>query len=504
VFIARETVTPEVHDGCMFESASFDPGIHDAVESLAPLPSRSSPLSLGGGPGSTSLRTVDDERLEAELCQLAADLSAGMARWFDLIAAYDNRRVWEQWECRSMPYWLAAHVGVSLVTARQYVHVAHKVQAFPLLKAEFAAGRLSYSRVRAICRCVTPETEEAMVSMAQHATAPQLERFAAGVDRVRKRARLGDDTLQHEARFLQFVQEDDGTWMVRGRLPADVGTAWKRAVDAEMDHERDAASSSNASAMPAPEQPGLIDPVDQRRVDAMDALVTRGYAAPRVNPAKKQRGRVLRSAKLRPLLVIHRYPDGNELEGGPTVSDETVKRLAKDADVLEAVHSGGSSCAGHKPSEACDSCEPRITYRKPRRTPTATMRRVLLERDQGCRFKGCGGKGHLHAHHVVEYQDGGLTTSINLIMLCGFHHRAVHRNNWVITGDPKGELTFTREGLAPPRIKPFDIERLIANVSGPISPKLYGDRFSLNYIVSVFLDAQDYEARQHATIEHEM
>jgi hypothetical protein len=42
---------------------------------------------------------------------------------------------------------------------------------------------------------------------------------------------------------------------------------------------------------------------------------------------------------------------------------------------------------------------------------------------------------------------------------------------------------------------------LIANISGPISPTRYaGDRFDLNYIVSVFLDAQDHEARKAKTM----
>jgi Domain of unknown function (DUF222) len=470
--------------------------VDDSVESsvIESVPSR--PRS-GGSAGNTRLRSAADEKLEAELCQLAADLSAATARWFDLIVAYDTRRIWEQWECRSMAYWLAAHVGVSLVTARQYVQVAHKIQQFPLLKAEFAAGRLSYSRVRAVARCVTPETEEAMVAMAQHATAPQLERFAAGVDRVRKQAVLGDDATQHAARSLTMIQDDDGTWIVRGRLPADIGVAWKRAIDAEVRASRDAAASA---APKTPEPPGLVEPYDQQRVDALDALVKRGYANPVVESGdtNSKRGRKVRAKKLRPLVVLHRYPDGNELEGGPAVSNETADRISQGADVLEAIHMGKRKRNGHGTGETCDECEERILYRKPRRTPLATMRRVLLERDQCCRFKGCTNKGGLHSHHVVEYQNGGPTTTKNLIMLCEFHHRAVHRNKWVISGSPDSELSFTRDGLKPPVIEPFDIERLIANVSGPISANLYGDRFDLNYVVSVFLDAQDHETQRNS------
>ena len=141
-------------------------------------------------PLSNGLSDVADERLEAELCQGAADLAAGTAKWLGLVAEYDRRRVWAQWECRSMANWLAGYVGVSLVTARQYVQVANALVGLPLVAAEFAKGRLSYSRVRALCRFVTPELEADMVEMARFATAAQLERMAAGVERAKRQNEL--------------------------------------------------------------------------------------------------------------------------------------------------------------------------------------------------------------------------------------------------------------------------------------------------------------------------
>jgi hypothetical protein len=324
---------------------------------------------FGGSAGGTRLLTVDDERLEAELVELAADITAGMARWFDLIALYDDRKIWQQWECRSMATWLASHVGVSLITARQYVHVAHAIQRFSILKAEFAAGRLSYSRVRAVVRCVTPETEVAMVAMAKHATAPQLERFAAGIDRVRKRANPGDDEAGWMNRELRLTLDEDGTWILRGRLPAEIGVSLKRALDTEVAAQRlvllaDAAASGDATAGDA-----RLEPIEARRVDALDTLINRGHLA------TSQR-------ESRPLVVVH----------------------------------------------------------------------------QGCRFNGCGRKGRLHSHHVVEYSNGGRTTASNLVMLCDVHHRAVHNHGWIITGDPGGQLTFTRPGLTPQRTVDGDID----------------------------------------------
>ena len=57
------------------------------------------------------------------------------------------------------------------------VRVAHTLEELPLVAEEFADGRLSYSKVRAITRVATPATEEQLVMLAEHATAAQVERI---------------------------------------------------------------------------------------------------------------------------------------------------------------------------------------------------------------------------------------------------------------------------------------------------------------------------------------
>ncbi|WP_442860877.1 HNH endonuclease signature motif containing protein [Amycolatopsis sp. CA-230715] len=36
---------------------------------------------------------------------------------------------------------------------------------------------------------------------------------------------------------------------------------------------------------------------------------------------------------------------------------------------------------------------------------------------------------HCEAHHVVEWAHGGLTELGNLVLLCGHHHRLLHRSD---------------------------------------------------------------------------
>ena len=45
-----------------------------------------------------------------------------------------------------------------------------------MITAAFAAGKLSYSKVRAITRVATPDNEATLVKLAEHGTAVHVER----------------------------------------------------------------------------------------------------------------------------------------------------------------------------------------------------------------------------------------------------------------------------------------------------------------------------------------
>ena len=126
---------------------------------------------------STLLDEIPLERLEAEITGFASRIAAATAQWLLWIAAYDRRKGWATWETKSCAHWLNWHCGVSPRTARAHVHVAHKLSAFSQLRDAFLAGKLSYSKVRAIARVVTPENETEVIGIARAATASQLERM---------------------------------------------------------------------------------------------------------------------------------------------------------------------------------------------------------------------------------------------------------------------------------------------------------------------------------------
>ncbi|WP_423797694.1 HNH endonuclease signature motif containing protein, partial [Mycolicibacterium obuense] len=76
------------------------------------------------------------------------------------------------------------------------------------------------------------------------------------------------------------------------------------------------------------------------------------------------------------------------------------------------------------------------------RTVNRRLRRALEHRDRACVVPGCGATRALHAHHLVHWEDGGLTELWNLALVCPFHHRAHHRGLITITG-PADQLVVT-------------------------------------------------------------
>src|ERR1700733_10598734 len=135
-------------------------------------------------PGTAAGRGCDDpapiplERLEAEICELAGNLAAATCRLLILLGDFDARRAWADWQMNSCATWLSWKCQMSSVTAPEHVRVARALRDLPVIREEFAAGRLSYAKVRALTRIATPDNEAGLAELAGPMTGNQLERFA--------------------------------------------------------------------------------------------------------------------------------------------------------------------------------------------------------------------------------------------------------------------------------------------------------------------------------------
>ncbi|RSM89417.1 HNH endonuclease [Kibdelosporangium aridum] len=103
---------------------------------------------------------------------------------------------------------------------------------------------------------------------------------------------------------------------------------------------------------------------------------------------------------------------------GTQLTAAEARRIACDAHVLPAVMGGDS-----KPLDVA----------VPAYVVPAHIRRGLVLRDRGCAFPGCERPANVcHSHHIREWLRGGPTALGNLVLLCGRHHRLIHRSEWEV------------------------------------------------------------------------
>ena len=168
------------------------------------------------------------ERLEAQICEVAGHLAAATCRFLILLAEFDERRGWATWELNSCAQWLSWKCQMSSGTAREHVRVARALRELPVIRAEFAAARLSYVKVRALTRIATPATEAGLAEIAGPMTGNQLERFA----RAHRQCSHADDAAARVQRRLTWRFEEDGSLAGSFRLPPLAGAVLLKALRA--------------------------------------------------------------------------------------------------------------------------------------------------------------------------------------------------------------------------------------------------------------------------------
>ena len=108
-------------------------------------------------------------------------------------------------------------------TAREKVRVAHALKVLPQISEEFRRGRVSYSKVRAMTRVATAKNEEYLLMIAQHGTAVHVERLVHNYRMVKRIEALDSENTRHAQRELHWYVDDEGYWVLRGRLTAEQG-----------------------------------------------------------------------------------------------------------------------------------------------------------------------------------------------------------------------------------------------------------------------------------------
>jgi hypothetical protein len=420
---------------------------------------------------------TDLDRLGEEIAELSAHLDAATARLLHLIREFDRRDGWGN-GFLSCAHWLSWRVGLDLGAARERVRVARALGELPQLAEALARGQLSYSKIRALTRVATPETEARLLEVGRGGTAAHVEKIVRAWRKVDRQIEAETAEARHQGRSLQVYTDDDGMVVVRGRLEPEAGAVLVRALEAARDAlDARARRGGFNSGQADPPTPG------QQRADALvlvaEAALEHGLdAAP-----ESERYQVVVHVDA-PVLADPDQPGQSALEDGVHVPAETSRRLACDATRVTMHHAADGSVLD--------------VGRRTRAIPPA-LRRALHARDRGCRFPGCG-RRHAHAHHIHHWANGGPTRLENLALLCRRHHRAVHEEGYRIERDADGTLHFSTprgravpEVPAPPAVPPDPVQAIrTANrarglaIDGWTScPSWLGERLDLGWAIDV-------------------
>src|SRR3954449_6650894 len=356
------------------------------------------PSSVPSPSNSPRRRRLDE--LHAEIVELATQLTAACSRLTRLIGEFDAAEAWGEWGMRSTAHWLSWHCGMGLGAAREQVRVARRLHELPVIAGEYAAGRLSYAKVRALTRFATAESDEYLAGIARHATGAHIEKLA----RAARRARTGAETRgQYSAAYLKFTVADDGSVIGSFRLPPVEGAEFMQALEAGAGRLPDYESEGDGDA----ERPS------RKRVSS------RGYAWVLTAMARHYLDSLIAEATPtqaeRYQLVLHATPDqvsrpddldesmygdsvragdAGELANGVKLHPSTLRRLSCDCPTSTLVEDEGGVA---------------LHMGRGTRRINGRLRRAVEARDRGrCRTPGCTDKA-TQIHHIRHWANGGPT-----------------------------------------------------------------------------------------------
>jgi hypothetical protein len=378
-------------------------------------------------------RRAHSEQLGNEITELSSYIYAATYQLLVKIHEFDRDEYWRQGGMCSCAHWLNYRCGTGMNAAREKLRVANALPSLPRISASFSKGEISYSKVRAMTRVATADNEDFLLNIAHHGTAHHMERFVAQYCRAKQRHDSASANIQHQDRSFSHYYDDDGSLVIRGRIPAEQGAMIVKALRLGIDTaEREDGEETHV-------------PIATRRADAFvemaESYLARGARASGnadryqvmvhvTAETLKNTGDEHAKTDPAPVTAVTLPSETNNLshiEDGPHVTAETSRRIACDCSLT--------------PLLTDKNDQPLNIGRKSRSIPPP-MRRALQARDKGCRFPGCTHQYFIDGHHIKHWADGGETRLDNLVLLCRRHHRLVHEGGFACTRSNTGQLVF--------------------------------------------------------------
>lgn len=306
--------------------------------------------------------------------------------------------------------YLAWKAGMSSGHARDVARVAKRLDELPCTVAALCAGELSLDQATVIARYVPAAYDESAASVGRGMTVAQLRRtmrrYGYDADLVD-----ADDRPAPVPERSVITGTDEVGWWGRLRLSADVGAVVDQAIRATTDDLRRQASLD-----------GTAEGAEEPDVVLADGVVAMAEAALRAGEARFP-------GSDRYLVHVH-------LEAGDGGEGSDPASLS--------LHLGDRWSRPLRRRLLCDPKMKAVLYRgrvaigvgRTTRHIGRAMSRIVQNRDGGCAVPGCGARHHLEVHHIVHWEDGGVTETANLVTLCRKHHRAHHEGLLDVAGNP--------------------------------------------------------------------
>lgn len=360
-------------------------------------------------------------RAHAELVEIAAEL------------VEDGH--WGDGGFKSPEHYLVVRAGLSPQRAREVVRVARRRRELTEAATALDAGELSLDQV-AVVATVPTAYQASVTGLARDLTVPQLRRVVArhafaqpgsstvgDADGAAAPPRAGSEAPSEAERRacakpeLSMGYDADGRFQLRYSAPATIGALVEQAVreakDALFGRRQDqqtAGTVADGSGMPT-------------YADALEEIAHRSLASV-TSSSRRARYRV----------YLHLDTAGAWVNGGHAIPLRLLGRFISDGTVQPVWETEG---------------RPVSVGRAMRILPDRT-RRLIEDRDRGCRFPGCTSTGFVEVHHLEAWADGGATDEGNQVSLCTVHHDGIDRGDYTLTGDPTrpdGLVATNRYGI---------------------------------------------------------
>lgn len=325
---------------------------------------------------------------------------------FELIRELDTEEACARNAMTDAVAWLQFDLGIGPKTARAWVRAARALLDLPVIAEAFRSGSVSLDEVLVLVRFAAPENEAALLRLSAE----------VGVEDLAAAIRKTLDTpppkkSQTQVPMLRFWWDAD-LLEVRGSIPSADGVLVETTL------------MRLAAKAPLDPQSGLFRSAEERHGEALVQMASETTAADRDH----DRATVVVHLQLDEL--SNAEPDRTLNLGGTTYTVAELLRLCCDGRIQPAIDDENGVTVG--------------IGRVSRQIP-AWLRRIMNERDGGCRFPGCRRTRWTQAHHLTHWANGGPTNLDNLVTLCGFHHRLIHRLGWEIEGNPNHSVRFKNQ-----------------------------------------------------------